>query len=206
VAAAKAKGCVIIFDAAYSYFIRDESLPKSIYEIPGASECAIEVQSLSKPAGWTGVRLGWTVVPKALMYEGRDGKPASVNAGFSRVMSTIFNGASNVAQWGAIACLDEEGRHEMRKMSDFYLENAALIRKALEKKGIACEGGKNSPYVWARFPGEDSWDVFNRILEKCRVVTTPGAGFGPAGQGYIRFSAFGHRQDVTEACARLERL
>jgi LL-diaminopimelate aminotransferase len=196
---AREKGCIIIFDAAYSAFIRDESLPKSIFEIDGARECAIEVQSFSKPAGFTGVRLGWTVVPKELKYEGG----ASVNADWSRIMSTVFNGASNIAQWGGITALDADGQRELRAMTDFYLGNAALIRAALEKKGVACVGGDNSPYIWARFPGEDSWDVFNRILEKCHVVTTPGSGFGPAGQSFIRFSAFGHRPDVEEACKRL---
>ena len=193
------KGCIIVFDAAYSEFIRDPALPKSIYEIDRASQCAIEVNSFSKPAGFTGVRLGWSVVPKALKYSGGE----SVNADWGRIAGTIFNGASNIAQAGGLAALDSEGLKEIRTLTDFYLGNAALIRDALQEKGIKCIGGDNSPYIWAHFPGRDSWEVFTEILEKCQVVTTPGAGFGPAGQGFIRFSAFGHRADVEEACGRL---
>jgi LL-diaminopimelate aminotransferase len=199
VKAAREKGVLIIFDAAYAEYIRDPALPKSIFEIDGAKTCAIEDNSFSKPAGFTGVRLGWTIVPKDLKYAGGE----SVNADWNRVCGTIFNGASNIAQAGGLAALDDEGLKEVRQLSDFYLDNAALIRGALRKLGISCVGGDNSPYIWAQFPGRDSWDVFNEILEKCRVVTTPGAGFGPAGQSFIRFSAFGHRQDVEEACGRL---
>ncbi|MDR3336696.1 MAG: LL-diaminopimelate aminotransferase [Treponema sp.] len=202
VKAAREKGVLIIFDAAYAEYIRDPVLPKSIFEIDGARTCAIEVNSFSKPAGFTGVRLGWTIVPRDLKYASGE----SVNADWARVCGTIFNGASNIAQWGALAALDAQGLKEMKELCDFYLGNAALIRGALRKLGIDCAGGDNSPYIWARFPGRDSWDVFAEILEKCQVVTTPGAGFGPAGQGFIRFSAFGHRQDVEEACARLAKL
>jgi len=193
------KGCIIVFDAAYSEYIRDPALPKSIYEIDRAQTCAIEVNSFSKTAGFTGVRLGWSVVPKALKYSGGE----SVNADWSRIAGTIFNGASNIAQAGGLAALDDDGLKEIRALTDFYLGNAKLIRDALQKLGISCIGGENSPYIWAHFPGRDSWEVFTQILEKCQVVTTPGAGFGPAGQGFIRFSAFGHRADVEEACRRL---
>jgi LL-diaminopimelate aminotransferase len=199
VEAARKKGCVVIFDAAYAEFIRDPALPKSIFEIDGAFECAIEVNSFSKPAGFTGVRLGWSIVPKALKYA--DG--GSVNADWARVSSTIFNGASNIAQAGALAALDDEGLKEIRNLTEVYLGNARLIREALLKLGVPCIGGDNSPYIWARFEGRDSWDVFAEMLEKCRIVTTPGSGFGPAGQSFIRFSAFGHRADVEEACRRL---
>ncbi|GHV75930.1 LL-diaminopimelate aminotransferase [Spirochaetia bacterium] len=202
VKAAMEKGSVIIFDAAYSEYIRDLALPKSIFEIDGARTCAIEVNSFSKPAGFTGVRLGWTIVPKELKYGGGE----SINADWSRICGTIFNGASNIAQWGALASLEPEGLAEIRRLCDFYLGNAALIRQALQGLGINCIGGDNSPYIWARFPGRDSWEVFAEILEKCQVVTTPGAGFGPAGQSFIRFSAFGHRGDVEEACRRLSKL
>ena len=202
VKAGRDKGVLIIFDAAYAEYIRDPALPKSIYEIDGGRECAIEVNSFSKPAGFTGVRLGWTVVPKELRYAGGE----SVNADWARVAGTVFNGASNIAQAGALAALDEEGVKEMKALCDFYLGNAALIRDCLRKLGIPCVGGDNSPYIWAQFPGRDSWDVFNEILEKCQVVTTPGSGFGPAGQSFIRFSAFGHRADVEEAVRRLARL
>ncbi|MDR3249201.1 MAG: LL-diaminopimelate aminotransferase [Treponema sp.] len=202
VKAAQEKGALIIFDAAYAGYIRDPKLPKSIFEIDGARTCAIEVNSFSKPAGFTGVRLGWTVVPKELRYAGGE----SLNADWNRICGTIFNGASNIAQWGALAALDTQGIEEMRQLSDFYLGNAALIRGSLQKLNIPCVGGDNSPYIWARFPGQDSWEVFSEILEKCQIVTTPGAGFGPAGQSFIRFSAFGHRTDVEEACSRLSKL
>jgi len=202
VKAAINKGCIIVFDAAYSEYIREPSLPKTIYEIDKADQCAIEVNSFSKPAGFTGVRLGWSVVPKALKYAGGE----SVNSDWSRIAGTIFNGASNIAQAGGLAALDDEGIKEIRKLTDFYLGNAKLIRDTLQKLGINCIGGDNSPYIWAHFPGRDSWEVFSQILEKCYVVTTPGAGFGPAGQSFIRFSAFGHRADVEEACKRLSTL
>jgi LL-diaminopimelate aminotransferase len=196
------KRCFLIFDAAYSEYIRDPALPKSIYEIDGARECAIEVNSFSKPAGFTGVRLGWSVVPAELKYESGE----SVNADWHRIASTIFNGASNIAQSGGLAALDSEGQKEIRVLTDFYLNNAKLIRSTLEGLGVNCIGGDNSPYIWANFPGRDSWEVFSEILEKCQVITTPGAGFGPAGAGFIRFSAFGHRADVEEACQRLKNL
>ena len=199
---ARKKGTIVIFDAAYAGYIRDPALPESIFEIDGAKSCAIEVNSFSKSAGFTGVRLGWTVVPKELEYAGGE----SVNADWNRVSGTIFNGASNIAQWGGLAALDDRGLKEIRELTDFYLGNAKLIRGALRQLGVSCAGGDNSPYIWARFPGRDSWDVFAEILEKCRVLTTPGAGFGPAGQSFIRFSAFGHRRDIEEACARLEKL
>jgi LL-diaminopimelate aminotransferase len=202
VKAARKNGSIIVFDAAYSSYIRDPKLPKNIFEIEGAKNCAIEVNSFSKPAGFTGVRLGWTVVPKELTYGGGE----SVNADWARISGTIFNGASNIAQEGGLASLDSEGLGEIKELCDFYLGNAKLIRGALEKLGITCVGGDNSPYIWARFPGRDSWEVFSEILEKCQVVTTPGAGFGPAGRSFIRFSAFGHRADVEEACVRLAKL
>jgi LL-diaminopimelate aminotransferase len=202
VKAALRTGSLIVFDAAYSSYIRDPAIPATIFAVDGADECAIEVNSFSKSAGFTGVRLGWTAVPKKLRFEGGE----SVLADWSRVSGTIFNGASNIAQWGGLAALDSEGLKELRALTDFYMENARLIRAAMQKHGIPCSGGDNSPYIWAHFSGEDSWDVFSRILEKCYVVTTPGSGFGPAGQSFIRFSAFGHRADIEEAVTRLDRL
>ncbi len=199
VSAAKKKGTLIVFDAAYAEFIRDPSLPRSIFEIPGAKEIAIEVNSFSKPAGFTGVRLGWTVVPAALRWS--DG--SSVSADWNRICTTLFNGASNIAQLGGMAALSPEGLAEMRSVTDYYLGNAALIRTALSGIGVECVGGDNAPYIWARFPGRTSWDVFEDVLDTCWVVTTPGSGFGPAGESFVRFSAFGHRSDVEEACKRL---
>ncbi|MDR0409029.1 MAG: LL-diaminopimelate aminotransferase [Spirochaetaceae bacterium] len=199
VAAALRTGSIIVYDAAYSDYIRDGALPKTIYEIPDADKCAIEVNSFSKSAGFTGVRLGWSVVPKGLRFAGGE----SVNADWSRLTSTIFNGASNIAQYGGLAALDGEGQREIRQMTDFYLENASLIRGALNTLKIDCVGGDNSPYIWARFPGRASWEVFAELLEKYHIVTTPGSGFGPAGESFIRFSAFSHRAGIEEACRRL---
>lgn len=204
---AKANGCIIIFDAAYREFIRDPSLPKSIFEIEGARTCAIEINSYSKPAGFTGVRLGWSVVPKDLKFA--DG--SSVHADWNRVMTTLFNGASNVAQNGGLACLEPEGLAAMKSVIDYYLENAALIKKTFEGENFKKAGAEvyftgNSPYIWVKFPGKKSWDIFDTILDKCRIVTTPGSGFGPAGESFIRVSAFGHNKDVVEACSRLAKL
>jgi len=204
VAAARAKNAIIIFDSAYSAFIRDPELPLSIFEIPGARECAIEISSFSKPIGFTGVRLGWSVVPKELTFA--DGTP--VRNDWTRLMTTIFNGASNIAQKGGLASLDAQGVAETRELTDYYLENAKLIRAALQGEnfhsaGVEVYGGDNAPYIWARFPGRKSWEIFDRILDSCHVVCTPGAGFGPAGESFIRFSSFGHRDQVAEACARL---
>ncbi len=204
--AARATGSIIIYDSAYSAFIRDPELPLSIYEIAGARECAIEVSSFSKPIGFTGVRCGWTIVPRELTFA--DG--TLVMNDWARLVTTIFNGASNVAQAGALASLDAEGLAETRELTDYYLRNAAVIRTTLSganfrAAGVEIFGGDNAPYVWARFPGKKSWEMFDRILDECRVVTTPGAGFGPAGESFLRFSSFGHYEQVTEACARLSR-
>jgi LL-diaminopimelate aminotransferase len=139
------------------------------------------------------------VVPTGLKYESGE----SVNADWHRICATIFNGASNIAQAGGLAALDSEGQKEIRALTDFYLGNAKLIRNVLQGASINCTGGDNSPYIWAHFPGRDSWEIFSEILEKCQLITTPGAGFGPAGASFIRFSAFGHRADVEEACQRL---
>ncbi|HHU35703.1 MAG TPA: LL-diaminopimelate aminotransferase [Treponema sp.] len=204
VKAARSKGSIIIFDSAYSAFIRDPDLPQSIFEIDGARECAIEVSSFSKPIGFTGVRLGWTIVPKELTFS--DGTP--VIKDWNRLFSTIFNGPSNIAQYGGLAALQEQGLLETRELTDYYLENAREIRKVLLgdnfiAMGTEIFGGDNAPYVWARFPGKKSWDMFDAILKKCHVVCTPGAGFGPAGESCIRFSSFGHREQILEACERL---
>ncbi len=201
---ANANDCIIVFDAAYREFIRDEKLPKSIFEIEGSRTCSIEINSFSKPAGFTGVRLGWSVVPKELKFA--DG--TVVHQDWNRVMTTLFNGASNIAQYGGLACLDKEGLAAMKSVIDYYLENAAVIKKTFEGENFKKLGAEvyftgNSPYVWVKFPGKKSWDVFDSILDKCRVVTTPGSGFGPGGESFIRISAFGHKEDVQEACSRL---
>ncbi len=197
-------GCIIIYDAAYYAFIRDDKLPKTIFEISGARKCAIEINSFSKLAGFTGVRLGWSVVPSTLRYA--DG--SSVRDDWNRVMTTLFNGASNIAQAGGLAALDLEGMKETRGLVDYYLDNAKLMKETLERDNFKNAGVKvyytgDSPYLWVHFPGWSSWDIFDKILDECRVVTTPGSGFGPAGESYLRFSCFGHREDVREACKRL---
>ena len=202
---ANENGCIIIFDAAYCEFIRDKNLPKTIYEIPGAKTCAIEVNSFSKPAGFTGVRLGWSIVPNDLKFS--DG--SSVNKDWNRVMTTLFNGASNIAQAGGLAALEEQGLSDMKAQVDYYLDNGRMIKAALEgenfkKMGVSVYFTGNGPYVWAKFPEKKSWDVFDAILDKCHIVTTPGSGFGPSGESFIRFSSFGHKKDIEEACKRLE--
>jgi LL-diaminopimelate aminotransferase len=195
------KNCsIIIYDAAYASYIQDPDLPKSIFEIDGASDVAIETNSLSKIAGFTGIRLGWTVVPEKLKYE--DG--SSVRKDWNRVFSTVFNGASNIAQYGGLAVFDKEGFQAVRELSLFYLENGKILKKTLQKYHLKIFGGDNAPYLWVQFPGRKSWDVFQELLEKAHIVTTPGLGFGPGGEGFLRFSAFGHREDINEAAQRLE--
>lgn len=191
---------IIIYDSAYSSFISDKNLPKSIYEIEGAKEVAIEVSSFSKSIGFTGVRLGWTIVPKNLKYD--DG--TSVNRDWNRIMTTIFNGASNIAQYGGLAALDEKGKKETKKNVDYYKENAEMIRRSMKKLGYDVYGGIHAPYLWIRIQGKTSWQAFEEILNKAHVVTTPGVGFGPSGEGFIRLSALGKREDVEEAIKRLE--
>jgi LL-diaminopimelate aminotransferase len=200
VAFARRNGTILIYDAAYAEYISDPALPKSIFEIEGARSVAIEVNSFSKPVGFTGVRLGWTVVPDELRFS--DGTPVAKD--WNRLMTTLFNGASNVAQSGGLACLSDEGLAEMRDSIAYYMGNAAAIKSGLSRIGIENYGGTDAPYIWARFPGKSSWEAFEDILEACAVVTTPGSGFGPAGESFLRFSAFGHREDVEEAVHRLE--
>ncbi|MBN1607516.1 MAG: LL-diaminopimelate aminotransferase [Polyangiaceae bacterium] len=189
---------VIIFDAAYASYIRDPELPRSVYEVPGSERCAIEINSFAKSAGFTGVRLGWSVVPNALAVE--DGEPGKLNQMWRRRQSTFFNGASNIAQQGGIAALSEQGHAECQRIIDYYMDNAAIIRSALLGLGLTCYGGSNAPYVWLKTPaGMKSWDFFDKLLAETHVVTTPGSGFGPSGEGFVRLSAFGHRADIEEA-------
>jgi LL-diaminopimelate aminotransferase len=200
VAFARMNGSIIVYDAAYAEYISDPKRPRSIFEIEGARQLALEVNSFSKPIGFTGVRLGWTVVPEELKFS--DGTPVSKD--WNRVSTTLFNGASNVAQYGGLASLSDEGLAEMRSSVAYYMGNAAIIKACLDRLGIENYGGTDAPYIWARFPGKSSWEIFERILSSCAVVTTPGSGFGPSGESFLRFSAFGHREDVEEAAKRLE--
>ncbi|GMI90908.1 eds two suppressor 5, AGD2-like defense response protein 1 [Hibiscus trionum] len=196
---AKANGSIIAYDSAYTAYIRDGS-PRSIFEIPGAKEVAIEISSFSKFAGFTGVRLGWTVVPEELKYS--NGFP--VIKDFNRIVCTCFNGASNIAQAGGLACLSTDGYQALRNVIDYYMENAKILVDGFEPLGLKVYGGKNAPYIWVHFPGSNSWNVFSEILKKTNIVTVPGRGFGPAGEGYIRISAFGQREQILEASRRLK--
>ncbi len=194
---------VIIFDSAYASFISDRRLPRSIYEVEGAEECAIEINSFSKEAGFTGVRLGWSVVPKTLVCE--DGEAGQLNKLWLRRQSTMFNGASNVVQQGGIAVLSDEGQKECQALIDYYMNNARIIIETLEGMGIVCYGGENAPYVWLKTPGGvTSWAFFDQLLEQTYVVGTPGSGFGPSGEGFFRLSAFGHADDIEKAVASIK--
>eukprot|EP00597_Dinobryon_sp_UTEXLB2267_P000897 CAMPEP_0170059528 /NCGR_PEP_ID=MMETSP0019_2-20121128/1775_1 /TAXON_ID=98059 /ORGANISM="Dinobryon sp., Strain UTEXLB2267" /LENGTH=442 /DNA_ID=CAMNT_0010264807 /DNA_START=1 /DNA_END=1329 /DNA_ORIENTATION=- len=195
---AKEKGSIIVFDAAYAPFIRTPDVPKSIYEIPGAKEVAIEVNSFSKYAGFTGVRLGWTVVPSELRFS--DG--SQVRADWNRVMTTAFNGASNVVQSGGLACLDDAGLQEIDSLIGYYLENARLLRETFQELGFQVYGGVDAPYIFVYMNGKGSWDSFEEVLAQLQVVTIPGAGFGPGGEGFLRMSAFAPRESCIEACNR----
>ena len=194
-------GSIIIYDAAYSAFVGNPDCPKTIYEIPGAEKCAIETCSFSKYAGFTGLRLGWTVVPEALKFA--DG--SSVRFDWNRCMATAFNGASNVAQGGGLAALSDEGWKSMQETVGFYKENAKMLKKTFEELGFKVYGAVDAPYVWVDFDGRDSWEVFTEILTKTDIVTTPGAGFGPTGDGFVRMSAFCHRDNLETAIERLKK-
>lgn len=203
VAYARQHGGVVIYDASYSEYISDPSLPKSIYEIEGAEECAIEINSFSKFAGFTGVRLGWSVVPKALVTE--DSAAGEANRLWFRRQTTFFNGASNIVQYGGLSVLSPEGLEECRGLIGYYMENAKIIREGLKSLGLTVYGGDNAPYLWLKTPGGmSSWDFFDKLLHETWVIGTPGSGFGPAGEGFFRLSAFGHREDVEEAVSRIQ--
>jgi len=200
VAWANEKGSIIVFDAAYAPFIKSDDVPKSIFEIEGARTCAIEVNSFSKYAGFTGVRLGWTVIPKELLYA--DGSPVSND--FNRIMCTAFNGASNIVQAGAMACLDADGLAEIDILIAYYMENAAILRQGMLDLGFKVHGGTDAPYVFVDLEGRSSWDMFSKLLDEAQVVTIPGAGFGPGGEGFLRLSAFAPRDSCIEAVDRLK--
>lgn len=199
---ANAHGSIIMFDAAYERFITEEGVPHSIYEVPGAKTCAIEFRSFSKTAGFTGARCGYTVVPKALERDGQ-----SLNAMWNRRQCTKFNGASYIIQRGAAAVYTEEGARQIEETLDYYRENARVIKDALTEAGLEVYGAVNSPYIWCKTPdGMPSWDFFNKLLEEANVITTPGAGFGPSGEGYIRFTAFGDADSTKEAMERIKKM
>ena len=203
---AKKRDAVILFDAAYESFVADPTLPRSIYEVEGAKEVAIEFCSFSKTAGFTGTRCGYTIVPHDLVRKTKDGREMSLNKMWLRRQTTKFNGVPYIIQRGAEAVFSEEGQKQCREMLAFYKENARIMSEALAKKGIKFYGGTHSPYIWMQCPnGMGSWEFFDYLLEKLAVVGTPGAGFGSMGEGYFRLTAFGSRENTIEAMERIEK-
>lgn len=199
-----AHGALLLFDAAYEAFIREDDVPHSIYEIEGAKEVAIEFRSFSKTAGFTGIRLGYTIVPKELKGHDSDGNQIVLNGLWRRRQTTKFNGASYLTQRGAEALYTEEGQRQVRETIDYYLQNAAVMRKSLQEAGYECVGGVNSPYVWIKVPdGMTSWQFFDHLLDRYHIVGTPGSGFGPSGEGYFRLTAFNTLENTVKAMSRL---
>lgn len=193
---------IIMFDAAYERFITEDNVPHTIYEVEGAKTCAIEFRSFSKTAGFTGARCGYTVVPKDLVREGQ-----SLNAMWNRRQTTKFNGASYVIQCGAAAVYSEEGARQIEETLDYYRANARVIKEGLEEAGFTVFGAVNSPYIWCQTPeGMGSWEFFDKLLTEANIITTPGAGFGPSGEGYIRLTAFGDAEATKEAMQRIKKL
>ena len=198
---------VILYDSAYECFITDETLPRSIFAIEGAKKCAIEFCSLSKTAGFTGTRCGYTIVPKELKFTASNGTEMSLNAMWNRRQTTKFNGVSYIVQCGAVAAFTEEGMAQCKENIAYYQENAKLISAMMEKKGIRYFGGINSPYIWFECPkGMESWEFFDYLLENAQVVGTPGSGFGENGKNFFRLTSFGNRENTKEAMERFDRL
>lgn len=202
---ALANDVLIMYDAAYEAYIQDEDIPHSIYEIEGAKKCAIEFHSYSKTAGFTGVRCGYTIIPKELMAVSAGGEKVSLNHLWNRRQCTKFNGTSYITQRGAEAIYTEEGKKQIKETIAYYMENARIMREAFTELGMKFFGGKNAPYIWLKTPGNmSSWEFFDEMLHKINVVGTPGVGFGPSGEGFFRFTAFGSKEDCTEAMRRLK--
>lgn len=204
---ALANKALILFDAAYECFIEEDIYPHSIFEIEGARHCAIEFCSLSKTAGFTGTRCGYTIIPKELEFTASNGTKLSLNAMWNRRQSTKFNGVPYIVQYAAAACLSEEGIAECKENINYYKENAKLIAKCFEDKGIRYFGGINSPYIWFECPNNMySWDFFDYMLNEIQVVGTPGAGFGKNGDNFFRLTAFGSRENTVEAVNRISKM
>lgn len=195
---------LILFDAAYEAFVRDENLPKSIFEVEGAKEVAVEFRSFSKNAGFTGTRCAFTIIPKECRAFDKNGEKVMLHPLWSRRHSTKFNGVSYPVQKAAEAVYSDQGKKEIKALTDYYMENASIVRKSMADLGFECTGGDNSPYVWID-GNRPSWDFFDLLLEKAGVVCTPGAGFGTCGEGYIRISAFNSRENVVEAMDRIKK-
>lgn len=204
---ARAHRSLILFDSAYETFIRQDDVPHSIYEIEGAKEVAIEFRSFSKTAGFTGVRCGYTVVPKALKGADSKGEMVSLNHLWNRRQCTKFNGASYISQRAAAAIYTPEGKQQTRETVDYYLRNAEVLRQGLLDAGFEVFGGTNAPYVWIKTPDETtSWEFFDILLDRCHVAGTPGSGFGPSGEGYIRLTAFNTYENTVEAISRIKKV
>ncbi|WP_437229656.1 LL-diaminopimelate aminotransferase [Planctomicrobium sp. SH661] len=204
---ARQTGALILFDAAYEAYITDESVPHSIYEIPGARDVAIEFRSFSKNAGFTGTRCAFTVVPKSVMGTTQDGKQQAIHPLWNRRHTTKFNGVPYIVQRGAEAVYSPAGKAQITELIRFYLENAQILRNGLESVGFEVFGGVNAPYIWLKTPnGQSSWEFFDHLLQKANLVGTPGSGFGARGEGYFRLSAFNSRANVEEAVVRIKQL
>jgi len=202
---ARRERAVILYDAAYEAYVREPGIPRTIYEIEGAREVAIELRSFSKTAGFTGQRCAFTIVPKELHGTSATGERVALNPLWFRRQSTKFNGVPYVVQRGAAAVYSDEGARQVRQQVDFYMENARIIRDGLEAIGLTVYGGRNAPYLWVKTPaGLDSWGFFDKLLTDAHVVSTPGAGFGPSGEGYLRLTAFGQRAQTEEAVERIK--
>lgn len=197
---------IIMYDSAYEAYIKDANIPHSIYEIKGAKKVAIEFRSFSKAAGFTGVRCGYTVVPKELKAYTLSGDPVSLNKLWLRRQSTKFNGTSYITQRGAEAVYSPEGKAQIRATIDYYMKNASIMKEGLEQCGLKVYGGTNAPYLWVKAPdGLTSWKFFEKLLYEVYIVSTPGVGFGPNGEGYLRLTAFGDRDETIEAIGRIKR-
>jgi LL-diaminopimelate aminotransferase len=204
---ARENGSIILFDAAYEAYIREDDIPHSIYEIEGAKECAIEFRSFSKNAGFTGTRCAFTIVPKELMARDHEGNQHSVNSLWNRRQTTKFNGVSYPVQRAAQAVYTPEGQKEIAVSVDYYMKNAQIIRDRLTQIGLEIYGGVNSPYIWIKTPeGMSSWEFFDLLLEKAQIVGTPGVGFGPSGEGYFRVTAFNTHENTLKAMKRISGL
>ncbi|MDR1683172.1 MAG: LL-diaminopimelate aminotransferase [Candidatus Symbiothrix sp.] len=198
---------LILFDAAYEAYISQPDVPHSIYEIPGAKKVAIEFRSFSKTAGFTGMRAGYTIVPKELTATTSKGETLSLNTMWLRRQSTKFNGTAYIVQRGAEAVYSSEGQKQIREVIQYYMENARIIKNGLEELGLTTYGGVNAPYIWTQTPnGQTSWEFFDLLLNQAQVVGTPGSGFGQSGEGFFRFTAFGNRENTIEAVRRIKNL
>ncbi len=204
---AKENESVILFDAAYAAYITEDDVPRSIYEIPGAKDVAIEFRSFSKTAGFTGTRCGYTIIPKTVKGRAADGSLVPFNKLWNRRHTTKFNGTAYIVQRGAAAIYTEEGQKQVKELVSYYMENARIIREGLKSVGIKAYGGVNAPYIWLKTPDNmSSWDFFDKLLHEVNIVGTPGAGFGPCGEGYFRLTAFGSRENTERAVARFAKL